>query len=242
MSAKYILRLDDACPTMDKIKWQRIEDLCYKHDIKPIVAVIPNNSDSEMIIDPIDNEFWEKVRNWQAKGWSIALHGYDHVYISDASGLVPFNNTSEFAGLRYEEQKKKITLGLEIFSKNKVEINVWVAPSHTFDENTLKALRGTSIDTVSDGIALSPFTSLGFKWIPQQLWYFREMLFGTWTACFHPNTMDEADFEKLELFIKESSQSFIDIETLEYSKLSMLDRTFSTIYWVLRRIKSAIKI
>lgn len=41
------------------------------------------------------------LRRWQDKGWHIALHGYDHVYISENSGLEPFNNKSEFAGLSY---------------------------------------------------------------------------------------------------------------------------------------------
>ena len=37
MSAKYILRLDDACPTMDVVKWDRIEKICNKFLIRPIM-------------------------------------------------------------------------------------------------------------------------------------------------------------------------------------------------------------
>ena len=158
MSAKYILRLDDACPTMDKKKWQRIEEICNRYDIKPIVAVIPDNQDIEMIIDKYDNNFWNKVREWQAKGWHVALHGYNHVYTTKSSGFLPFNNQSEFAGLHYKEQLEKIKKGWQIFEKEDIKSEVWVAPSHTFDENTLKALKNfTNIKIISDGLGLFPF-------------------------------------------------------------------------------------
>jgi hypothetical protein len=49
MSAKYILRLDDACHTMDVAKWDRIENLCDKFLIRPIIIVIPNNQDKKLI-------------------------------------------------------------------------------------------------------------------------------------------------------------------------------------------------
>ena len=49
MSGKYILRLDDACPTMDVAKWDRIEKICDKFLIRPIIAVVPNNKDKKLI-------------------------------------------------------------------------------------------------------------------------------------------------------------------------------------------------
>lgn len=51
MRAKYIIRLDDVCPTMDISKWNKIESLVDKYKIKPIVAVIPDNKDIELKID-----------------------------------------------------------------------------------------------------------------------------------------------------------------------------------------------
>ena len=238
MSAKYILRLDDACPTMDKQKWQRIEYICDKYDIKPIVAVIPNNDDNLMKVDKYDNTFWDTVRKWQSKGWKIALHGYNHVYISDKSGFLPFNNQSEFAGLTYEKQAEKIQKGWEIFQKESIKAKIWVAPSHTFDEYTLKALKEfTEIDIVSDGIVIFPFKKHEFKWIPQQVWRFRKMLFGVWTGCFHPNTMNENDFHNLELFIKENKDDFIDIEKLKYKQFCIMNVLFKYIFLGLLKIK-----
>ena len=238
MSAKYIIRLDDACPTMDREKWRKIEDLCDKYNIKPIVAVIPDNKDPKQIKDEVDPSFWDKVRNWQKKGWYIALHGYDHVYVSKSSGLVPFNKKSEFAGLTLEEQSKKIKKGIEIFKRENIETKIWVAPSHTFDINTLQALKNnTSVRIVSDGVALLPFIKYGFKWIPQQVWHFRKMPFGIWTCCVHPNEMDDVEYNNLENFIANNHNDFILVDNLNYKPYCILNFLFEKIYWFIRRIK-----
>ena len=58
---RYLIRLDDACPTMDHAKWQRMEDILDKYGIKPMVGVIPNNEDSQLKIKNEDEGFWGKV-------------------------------------------------------------------------------------------------------------------------------------------------------------------------------------
>jgi len=238
MNAKYIVRLDDACPTMDRQKWDKIEVILDKYSIKPIVAVIPNNKDLKQIKNEFDNDFWDKVRDWQKKGWHIALHGYDHVYISKKSGLVPFNNKSEFAGLSYEDQSIKIKDGWKIFQENSIKADIWVAPSHTFDENTLKSLKEhTTIKIISDGISLFPFKKYSFDWIPQQVWRFRKVPFGTWTGCFHPNEMSDKEFDDLEIFIKNNHENFININELKYKKFCILNLFFEKIYWLARKFK-----
>jgi len=242
MSAKYILRLDDACPTMNNKRWTIIEKLCDKYNIKPIVAVVPNNEDEFLKKDKYDKNFWEKVQQWQNRGWHVALHGYDHVYVTKEAGLVPFNNDSEFAGLSVEEQRIKIKQGLEIFQHNGIQTKIWVAPSHSFDKNTLKALENTSIKIISDGIGIKPFEKYSFNWIPQQVWHFRKMFFGIWTCCFHPNEMTEMEFVDLENFLKNNKEKFINIDELEYKKNSIFNMAFSLIYWNIRRIKNVIKI
>jgi predicted deacetylase len=236
---KYIVRLDDACPTMDISKWSHIETILDKYDINPIVAVVPNNKDENLEVDKHDELFWEKVKRWQDKGWHIALHGYDHVYITDDAGLVPFNNRSEFAGLKYEEQADKIKKGIAIFKAHSIDVNIWVAPSHSFDKNTLLAIGNeTDINIISDGISLSEYSDTQFMWIPQQVWYFREMKFGTWTGCFHPNEMEESEFDRLEKFVKNNKNDFVEINKLNNKrKKSIVDYIFNKLYWFARRFK-----
>ena len=78
---KYLIRLDDACPTMDSKKWGRIEKIIEKLP-PPMVGVIPANKDKRQMCEAPDEHFWGKVRRWQEKGWVIALHGYDHRLVS----------------------------------------------------------------------------------------------------------------------------------------------------------------
>jgi predicted deacetylase len=234
MSAKFLIRLDDACPTMNREKWDRIEQLLDKYHVKPIVAVIPNNEDPEQQVNERDDLFWEKVKKWQAKGWEIVLHGYNHVYTSNHGGLVPINKKSEFAGLPYEMQEEKIRKGVEIFRQHGIEPKVWVAPAHAFDKNTLKALKEhTSINIISDGIAINPYKRFGFTWIPVQIWGFKKYRFGTWTICLHPNTGKENDIQNLTRGIEANIHRIIQLSDIKevHSRRILVDRGASILFF-----------
>ena len=113
---KYLIRLDDACPTMDGAKWQRMFDILDRYVVRPMVGIIPHNEDPKQEIDAPDVEFWNKAKLWHQKGYAIALHGYNHCYISNEGlkGLNPLWSRSEFAGVPYDVQKQKIRDGFEI--------------------------------------------------------------------------------------------------------------------------------
>src|SRR5260370_42375028 len=49
--------------------------------LKPILAVVPDNQDPMLKVDAPVADFWDRVRQWQARGWTIALHGYQHRYV-----------------------------------------------------------------------------------------------------------------------------------------------------------------
>lgn len=204
-----ILRLDDACPTMDSARWQVFETILRKYDVKPIVAVCPNNVDPFLVRQEPDPDFWPRVREWQANGWHIAMHGYRHEALSRNRGLVPLHVKSEFAGVPYAEQSRRIRESLSTFRTHGVEPTLWVAPFHTFDANTLRALsHESSIRIVSDGISRLPYSRLGFFWLPQQLWFPQRRGRGVWTTCFHPNATDESTINALESLIVADRPSF----------------------------------
>lgn len=240
MFAKYIIRLDDASPTMHKTNWDRVENLLDRYNVTPIVAVIPNNKDETLMIDTPDPHFWEKVKVWQSKNWEIALHGYEHQYSTKVPSIVPINNYSEFAGVPLERQEQKLKEGLAIFKKHQITTRLWVAPAHSFDENTIQALKSqTNINIISDGIALAPYWSHQMYWVPQQLWKFRKMFLGTWTGCFHPNTMQEEEFIRLEQFLEAHHSQFTSIEklSLKKRKKSMLEKLLEFLYWKMLKRK-----
>ncbi len=191
MKARYIVRFDDICPTMDWTVWNQIEPVLNKHGVKPILSVVPDNQDPELMMEPAHEDFWQKVRDWQKSGWTIALHGHQHLYTTKESGITKINNYSEFVGLSYEKQRNKLEQGLKIFAENGVRAEAWVAPAHSFDELTIKALLELGINVISDGYYFWPIKRLGATWIPQQLWRFRAMPPGIWTVCFHHNEFIE---------------------------------------------------
>jgi len=236
MFSKYIIRLDDACPTMNKDNWKRVELLLTRYKIMPLVAVIPSNKDHKLMVDDINNDFWKDVKNWQNKNWEIALHGFEHKYVTKHKSIVPINDYSEFAGVSLENQKEKIRTGINIFKQHNISCRVWIAPAHSFDKNTIKALREEgNINIISDGIAWSPYYEHDMYWIPQQLWKPREMPFGTWTICYHPDEMKDKDFEILENFLEKNFKKFTSIDKLKLNKKpkSLLEKSFEKIYWKL---------
>jgi predicted deacetylase len=240
MFAKYIIRLDDACPTMNKKNWDRMEKLLDKHTIKPMVAIIPDNQDKKLMVDTYDNDFWSKSRRWQDKNWEIALHGYEHKYVTKGSSIVPINNYSEFSGLSLEKQKEKIKEGISIFKEEALSCRLWIAPAHSFDENTIKALKSESdISIISDGIAFDSYWEHDIHWVPQQLWRARKMPFGTWTICFHPDMMSENDFKKLEIFLEKNDTNIIAMDelVLKKRKKNIFEKLFEKVYWNLLKKK-----
>lgn len=241
---KYLLRLDDACPYMDANKWQRMEDILYKYDIKPLVGIIPANADVKTMIAPEDLSFWDKVLRWIDKGWDIALHGYDHVCVSEGGmkGLNPMWKRSEFAGLPMERQREKIRKGYAILKSKGHSPKYFFAPSHTFDENTLEALyQETDIRIISDTIALKPYKRGNFTFIPQITGHCVKMpISGVYTFCFHPNTMKNKDFNALDLFLSLYQEKFISFSELNLStvgSMGLKDKIVHTAFFALRKLK-----
>ena len=233
--SKYIIRLDDACEKMDVEKWDRMEKLLDKYKVKPLVGVIPHCEDPMMDKYEFDAEFWKKVEIWKNKGWTIAMHGYNHVYGTTCGGMNPVNKRSEFAGLSYEEQAEKIERGWEILIDYGFHPEVFFAPSHTFDENTLKALKNkTTIRVISDTIASDVYKKDDFWFIPQQSGSVRKLPLKTVTFCYHPNTMTDKSFEILEAFLDSYQNRFTEYTELNMKKrkISLCDRLLQKIYFL----------
>ena len=229
---KYIFRLDDACERMDVKKWDRIEYIFNKYGIKPIVGVIPHCEDKSMEKYEIDSSFWDKVKKWENKEWTIAMHGYNHVYSTSSGGINPVNKRSEFAGEKMENQREKIRKGMEIFCNHGINPKIFFAPSHTFDLNTLEALKlESSIRIISDTIAFDVYKRGEFVFVPQQSGRARRLPFKTVTFCYHPNTMSDEDFSKLDIFLRKNAKKVINnVNFVTKRKYSLLDRILNYVY------------
>lgn len=210
--ARYLLRFDDLCPTMDHARGKIFFDLIEKYDLAPILAVVPDNRDPGLECSPADPQFWAKMRLLESRGASIALHGLHHQALQHGRSLVPLHRETEFAGASFEQQQQWIHRGLEILRKNQLKPNLWVAPRHGFDRQTLHALDAEGVQILSDGFARRPFLRGGLTWIPQQLWAPVEKRAGLWTICMHPNTVTDAQVNDLERFLYRHAEQFLSVE------------------------------
>ena len=112
-----LIRFDDISQNMQWEFMERCEVLFDKYKIKPVLGVIPNNQDSELKKYPKKENFWQIVKKWQSKGWTIAMHGYSHVYDSETykKDFFGYGGKSEFYGHTLEEQKNRMVSILKYF-------------------------------------------------------------------------------------------------------------------------------
>lgn len=231
MSAKYIFRLDDISENMDCNNFFLLKSIFDNYGVKPVIGVIPNNEDDELLSHPkCDFDFWKEIKSLQDKGWSIALHGYNHKYLTNDSGILDINNRSEFAGVPYKVQNQKILEGKQIFKKNQIEIDAFMAPAHSFDENTLKALINNDIKVITDGYTIYPYYHKDILFVPQLLSTPRKMPFGIYTWCLHSNNMVKESIDKVERFIEENEKDIISFNNAKkYATRSNLNKIMGSL-------------
>ena len=232
--AQYLLRFDDLCPTMHMERWRRYKGLIEEFGLRPILAVVPENRDPNLIAAPENPAFWEEMRALEAAGAGIALHGFQHLCRNRGRSLVPLHRHSEFAGVGEKTQRLWIRHGLDILREQGLHPSIWVAPRHGFDRNTLRALRAEGIGILSDGQTRVPFLRGGLVWIPQQLWAPRHKSSGVWTICLHTNTASPAAFDKLRAFVAENASRFTSVDDLLKTpprRLGLVERLREFVQW-----------
>tara|TARA_B110000008_G_C16939536_1_gene551886 strand:- start:855 stop:1601 length:747 start_codon:yes stop_codon:yes gene_type:complete len=239
--ATYLVRFDDICPTMDWESWDKVEKVLISEGIRPILAVVPDNRDENLIFGKENEHFWLKVRTWKKMGWSIAIHGYQHLYQTDDSGLLGLNKYSEFSGLSYEQQSKKLQKALKIFESHDVKPNLWVAPAHSFDKVTVRVLSDLGIEVISDGFFKRPVKYMNMIWIPQQLWKFRYFRSGIWTVCYHVNGMKKEELERICSDLNQYNESIISLDYVlkntSINSFTIFDNIFSKVWVRLIKLK-----
>jgi predicted deacetylase len=231
--AQYLLRFDDLCPTVSRARWQRFLPLIEEFGIHPILAVVPDNRDRQLQASPPDPEFWAQMRDMEAAGAVIGLHGYTHSCHSHGRSLLALHRRTEFAGVEENIQCQWIRSGLQILSGHGLNPRIWVAPRHGFDASTLRALRKEGIVLLSDGLARIPFTRGGLTWIPQQLWAPVEKSTGLWTICIHPNSAPDPLVKQMRVFLRDHAAQFTSVDRVlaEYSpaRLSGMEWLYATL-------------
>ena len=209
-----LIRFDDISDHMNWKLMYKSEEIFDKYNIKPLLGVIPNNKDKEFLSYEKKENFWQKVRDWQSKGWEISMHGLTHVYDKETykKDFFGYGGRSEFYGHPLEIQIEKISKGLKIFHSEGIKVRSFFAPNHTYDLNTFKALKENKLTKIIDGYGFFPYEEHGIQFIPQ-LFYKEIMLpFGIQSTQVHLNYMNENNFEKFEIFIICNKKNIINFD------------------------------
>ena len=170
-----------------------------------------------MAPDPNDTIDFEWIRMKIAEGYVPAMHGCNHVYTTDDAGIFPLNPFSEFAGVSLYDQLKLIGYGKKLLRNKGIDTDVFMAPGHSYDINTLKALKHFGFKYVTDGFGRRPYTQGGLTFLPISLLRSLELKDpedGVTTFVVHTWMMDDPDFEEYEKLFSEHRERFINFDEL----------------------------
>ena len=210
MKTTYLFRMDDICPTMSRERFGKFETLFKANDIRPLIGIVPDNRDANLTVDSPDPNFWPAMRSLvQDWGWSVAQHGDTHQYETRDGGLLNINANSEFAGLPYDVQRAKLEHGAAILKDQDLATDIFMAPSHSYDRMTLKALVDIGFKTVTDGYSFYPYHKHGLNFVPCQSGRPRDFPFGVVTIAIHANTTTDDTFTAYEAFIKRQKHNIL---------------------------------
>lgn len=249
-SLKYIYRVDDIHPRMLWERFYTLMDLFKEYEVVPLLGIIPDNKDDSLNYEEENPLYWKLIKEMVEKGEiEICQHGYQHIYStiqkSINQNLYGRVSPSEFANLSYDVQLKKIKKGREILESYGLYTDIWMAPSHTNDKNTFRALKNLGFRYITDGISVYPFKKHGLTFIPQQIWEpKREFISGIFTICLHLDDLTDELIEDIKNHLKSEDEiiSFSEATKLE-NRLShsFLNTAYKgkriAYYHVIRRIR-----
>lgn len=224
---KIAVRLDDITPDMDWQRFLAFKALLDKYQVKPLIGIVPENKDENLkgTQEGAPKDFWEYIRQLQKEGFSIALHGCHHIYVTKKGGIFPLNNFSEFAGIPMERQKEMLAEGKGILEENGIHTDLFMAPAHSYDNGTLKALLETGFTKVTDGFGNRPYRWKGLVFYPIsfQLGRTLKKADGYSTMVVHPGTVKEEELKSYENYFKRDGVEWISYE--EYLRQEPVKRT-----------------
>lgn len=223
---KIAVRLDDITPDMDWERFLEFKKLLDDNNIKPLIGIVPDCQDENLHKAKAAGDFWEYVKELQINGWSVALHGYRHIYTTNKGGLFPLNHYSEFAGLPYLKQKEMLADGLKILERQGIRTDLFMAPAHSYDKNTLRALKELGIHRITDGFGKKPYSWNEMKFYPISFMLRKSLKRkkGFTTMVVHTNTIDDSGMRYYSRLIEKYSEDFISYDN--YLSVKTVKRGF----------------
>lgn len=203
-----LIRLDDITEDMDMSRFMRIKGILDRYGIKPLIGVVPDNQDNNLHCEDYNPDFWRLINDLISENWVVSQHGYRHIYSSNESGLLGINPFSEFAGIPYDKQLESLSSGQKLLNSHNIFPEIFMAPGHSFDKNTLKALKELGFKAITDGLYKKPYVRDGLLFIPCRLLGDKCADFDT--LCIHSNTISENSINELEMLFCQDNLHLID--------------------------------
>lgn len=206
-----VVRLEDICPTMDLDKFVLYKNFFDEVGIKPLLCIVPDNKDPKLVKGTFNRDFWGLMRRLKDEGWGIAMHGTHHLATGKSIGILSGEVPTEFAGRTYDLQLKMLREGKHLLSQNGLDTEVFVAPHHSYDRETLKACKKLGLNYISDGMSKSPYMLEGVKCIPASpSWKHHKS--GILTMCINCSTENLDGRETIFEFLRENLYNVITFE------------------------------
>ncbi len=223
---KIAVRMDDITPDMNWENFRFFQGLFKEAGITPLLGIVPDCQDEHLHCEPEREEFYKEMLALQSEGYCLAMHGYQHVYSTKKGGIFPLNNFSEFAGVSYNEQKDKLAAGKEKLKAHGIVTDIFMAPAHSYDANTIKALKENGFTKLTDGFGEVPYCykDMTFYPISFQLSKSLKKESGYTTMVLHANTITEKDKERYRKIFKEHGKDMISYS--EYLQVAPVKRGF----------------
>ena len=243
--AKLIVRIDDIHEYMNWENFQILVEYLRKRNLTALLGVIPKCSDPKLIMSTVKADFWSEIKALQVDGFTIAQHGFEHLYNSFGSTIMFGHHRSEFAGLSYDEQLNKIYTGKKLLEERGLFTETFMAPGHSYDTITLQCLRDLGYKYITDGHEFWPYESNGLICVPQLFSAPHGLPVGVYTTCFHLDRLKQSDiwrlcekldrheiisftdatkFSRPKIFSHKASHGLAKILVKSYRKLSQISR------------------
>ena len=231
MGMKIAVRMDDITPDMDWENFWFFRKMFQKACITPLLGIVPDNRDSKLSYDAVREDFYGVMKELASEGYSFAMHGCHHVYTTKSGGLFPLNRLSEFSKVPYEKQKEMLKYGREQLKKNGIDTDIFMAPAHSYDENTLRALKEVGFTKMTDGFGSAPYQYKGITFYPISIKLDRSLKQkkGVTTMVIHANTVTEADKKRYARIFKEYGKNMISYS--EYLEMEPVTRNILGRAW-----------
>lgn len=242
---KIAVRIDDFCPEIDKDKFFKVTNFLDENGIKPLIGIIPENHDETLKTGNGFDDFWGLASELKEKGYIFAQHGVNHCYTSKNGGILNLNKRGEHTGESYESQLKLLSDGQKILKEHGFETNIYMAPSNSYDKNTLKALKNLGFKFVTDGWTNYLYKQEGLIFIPcKNVIRVNKKDSGIITLMLHTNTLTDAQFEIFKQTIVDNKENMVNFDELlncEIKKHNKVKEKGSISFAKFKRFLSTIK-